>query len=836
MPPILLNGTIYIMGIYYSGSPANPEQIKYTITINPTTVLVKPLKSDRFAVGKTSNGITLVTGLTINECCEYFGRPHTYTWYPSIRNGALTNENWNGQSLFALDFDDNEISVEDALARFHNMHIYPQLWYTTLSSTDSFIRFRVCMFLDQPITNIIHHENIYTSLFKIFPEADKSCSNASRFFYGGQVSTLLHFEPIPTQLFLDNLCVKLISNDKGRSRYLKKSANCNKSNLGLKRRELYSLYENNQISPGNKNLFPPIPSYTDGGIVIDFKKARKKVKILDEFLNGKWLYHPELFGLATNLAFVRGGLKLMKKTMKKFNRLGKTNYTDDNFSTIVYINNTLYYPKAIHSFSPYPEDEEYIDLISATRNIRGHIETIEEIKRIPLEEAVNIFTDKFNKAIASDNNDKISLFSLPTAIGKTQSLTILTGVTIATKTNDLKYELADRMTVNIVITPNMVKFKDDSINRKIDYYYRIGKNNTVTAMLFEIAANQNGIYCKADVENANLYVTQLKQTYESNDTVITTHKRTLHSDFKHDTIIFDEDPLDLLIDIKQLDLGDLNKLYYEYNDTQLKEIITHLESAVIDEVNETPIWNIDIEGMIENVKYNEIESNIFDFFGSSYFIRDKRYPQIFHYVIKRSLPAKKKIIILSATLPLQIYKMLLGDNIKIINLQDVEQVGQIIQYTKRSCSRHALYTYAKEISELIGDKPVITFKDFGDSFKNPIKEMYFGNCSGYDSIKGQDLVVVGTPHKNNVKYLLTAKVLNIQFDKSDCNMAFQKVTYNGHRFMFNTFSHEQLRDIQLSCIESDLIQAVGRARTLRYNCTVELYSNFPLRISNKFIY
>lgn len=39
--------------------------------------------------------------------------------------------------------------------------------------------------------------------------------------------------------------------------------------------------------------------------------------------------------------------------------------------------------------------------------------------------------------------------------------------------------------------------------------------------------------------------------------------------------------------------------------------------------------------------------------------------------------------------------------------------------------------------------------------------MYFGNCSGYDTMKGKDMAVVGTPHRNNVECLLTAKVLDI---------------------------------------------------------------------------
>ena len=50
------------------------------------------------------------------------------------------------------------------------------------------------------------------------------------------------------------------------------------------------------------------------------------------------------------------------------------------------------------------------------------------------------------------------------------------------------------------------------------------------------------------------------------------------------------------------------------------------------------------------------------------------------------------------------------------------------------------------------------------------------------------------------------------------------------------YSHTTLRSIQLSLIESDLIQAAGRARTLRTNATVKIYSNFPLKMSNQYIY
>ena len=207
-----------------------------------------------------------------------------------------------------------------------------------------------------------------------------------------------------------------------------------------------------------------------------------------------------------------------------------------------------------------------------------------------------------------------------------------------------------------------------------------------------------------------------------------------------------------------------------------------------------------------------------------------------HYVVKRELPKNKKIIILSATLPLYIYQKLFNEKINVINIKDVKQRGEITQYTKRSCSRNSLSRYVKDISNEVGDKPTITFKSFQQHFVNPVKEMYFGNCSGYDILKGKDIAVVGTPHRDNIQYLLTAKVLGINFKTTETTMSYQKIEYNGFKFKFNCYDNEELRNIQLALIESDLVQAVGRARTLRTDAKVELYSNFPLRITSNFIY
>lgn len=217
-------------------------------------------------------------------------------------------------------------------------------------------------------------------------------------------------------------------------------------------------------------------------------------------------------------------------------------------------------------------------------------------------------------------------------------------------------------------------------------------------------------------------------------------------------------------------------------------------------------------------------------------MKDPRIHNLIHYVVKKDIPLNKKVIILSATIPTYIYQKLYGERVEIIDISDVEQMGEVIQYTKRSCSRNGLTQYHRQISEQVGNIPVITFKSFQNQFENPVKEMYFGNCSGYDSMKGHDLAVVGTPHRDNVQYLLTASVLGIDFKTTDTTMTHQKIQYNGFRFWIKCYDHPDLRNIQLSFIESDLIQAIGRARTLRTHAKVEVYSNYPLRITDQFIY
>ena len=176
-----------------------------------------------------------------------------------------------------------------------------------------------------------------------------------------------------------------------------------------------------------------------------------------------------------------------------------------------------------------------------------------------------------------------------------------------------------------------------------------------------------------------------------------------------------------------------------------------------------------------------------------------------------------------------------GDRVEEINNSDVKMKGKIIQNTRKSFSRKSLATDFESIVREVGDRLVITFAKYKRKFKNPVMNMHFGNCSGYDDLKGIDLAVVGTPHQPQYKYFLLASAIGIEFKNADTIMGVQKVEWNGFRFMFNSFESDELKKIQLSLIESELIQAVGRNRTLRTDATTYLYSNLPLRIVDEFL-
>ena len=85
--------------------------------------------------------------------------------------------------MLALDFDCG-ITPEEAFDRMQAYDITPNQWYPTFSDSPDKRKFRLIFNLDRIITNIDARNYLMDALLMMYPEADKSCRDPARFFYG----------------------------------------------------------------------------------------------------------------------------------------------------------------------------------------------------------------------------------------------------------------------------------------------------------------------------------------------------------------------------------------------------------------------------------------------------------------------------------------------------------------------------------------------------------------------------------------------------------------------------------------------------------------------------
>lgn len=741
---------------------------------------------------------------TIGEFSELITAPHSHTWWGATFNGNVSDNNWNNQSIIGLDFDDGKNSVEEVVQFFEPYGITPNLYYYTFSDSPELRKFRFVLFFDEPIKDLKTFKSIFAVLLYNL-SIDKKCINPSRMFLGGTGTVILNEEPICLQSFIHLLNIdSIIGNEE-------------------KAETLLSYYKSSAFVTNKSNAI-------SSDVKMNFEAERNNVKVWDALLSRDIkLHHGELFGLASNLKYVRGGLKKLELEMREFNLLYPESYSKNNFLIIKAIRKYNYYPMPISTFSSYKEDADLENLLYVIQK-RGKIKKLFSVKKYEFEDAETLLREKFDIALKDQESKKIYIFKVATAIGKTEMLTNVEKCIIAFPTNNLKNEVGSRMKVENIISPDPIVFSDYSINNRIHSLFYVGLKKEAMKIIYAVA---QGGFTKdvGDIELAKKFIKDLESCSNPNITVLNTHKRLLYSEeLNHKTIIFDEDPLKDIAETKSTSIREITGFSYLF--PPMREVSEHLHSLA-DGIYDTLQYGLDMDLLVSSTaKLCGGESNIFEFFYSDFFIKEGDKIQ---YVKKLFLP-EEKIIIMSATINIEIYKKLYPNReFEVCDISNINGKGTLNQYTRFSYSRESLKKDSEIIKQIVGTMPVITFLKLKDIFQNPVIDMHFGNCCGYDTLSGKDLAVVGTPHIHNSYYFLLARCMDVNFYYTDSKFRVQKIKYNGFEFSFNCFENEELRKIQFATIERDLIQAVGRARILRNNCIVHLFSNFPLYLTDEFI-
>jgi hypothetical protein len=811
-------------------STKHSDEQTFEVSISRISWVRKPFS--KFEIAKINKSF-IQSGMTMSQLVQHLDQPYGYTLAPAtFTANKRKNTNWTSQSAFLLDFDGTiPITIEAVIQRLQEFSITPNFYYNTFSHIDmAHPKFRVGLLCNKKITNFQSAKDIRLALLDLFPEADKSCKDSSRMFYGGKNVQIISELPVA----LDNLFslsdAMLIArqgrtreNDKKRVHHLNSlnQLTHNLTNIEFSH-DWYTNYKEELIKNKDNS--------------IDYDKAIASVQIFSEFMNGTRLTYNQLFGIATNLYWSKGGFKLMKDTMKRFNAEGLTEYKEYHFSIFQNISNYEYFPMHLNMFSPYSDDLNNSTIINAVKQTKGKIEVLNQTTIVPklsLQEAEIKLKESFMEAL-NTRDKNICIIKATTGLGKTELLTDIPGLKIFYQNHQIKREVSDRMRIKHICVPELPIFESKTLNKKIQRLYQIGANHRVYAIIKDLAVKVPNQFNNAqDIELAKSYIQQLDEAKNFDGTVLSTHARGIYNS-TDECLIFDEDPISAIFHIDSIRLSDLMAVSKLIKANEMTNLITQIITA---EPGRYFSLNFDLTTslLVDDVAdESKIDSNVIKFLSASHYQIDPKNPGIIHFLKVNTFSEHQKIIILSATANESIYEKLYPGRVKVFDITNVEQVGNIIQYTRKSLSRASMNEAdIKSLKEFIGGRPTLTFKKSKGLLNDEHISQHFNNCSGFNDLSGVDIAVVGTNHLNENAYKFIAVYLGVDVNAVDCQIKYQRVLYNGFRFWFSSYQNEVLKQIQLHSIEAELLQAIGRARTLRNESNVMVFSNLPLRIANE---
>lgn len=590
-------------------------------------------------------------------------------------------------------------------------------------------------------------------------------------------------------------------------------------------------------TPGEKSK-----SHKDfrAGVLQDMDKC----KLFQDFANGsRKLSHDELFGIATNLIQVETGTKYFMEKRLEYPDIYSDDAKNEKWKIhLSYMEQHKYYPQSCDKYCPYHEECQHSKNILSTihtkrrsmEKIAGYHETF-----YSMEEMQEDVYDAISRAFRA-RGKKFYIIKAMTGAGKSYSYIKLmqkyqdTRFLIAVPTNLLKDEIlkkAKGMGIEVMKTPSLEAIKDEipsAIWKHIQRMYKGGQHYLVHPYIQKELE-------KKDVSCLRKYMEKRKKLKTWKGCVITTHRYLLSMDKERldefDSIIIDEDILfkSIISNQGEISVSDLKRLKKEAVNLRLSKKIKKLLK-----VSETQSC-IKAEGFKWDDEDRDKKSMLFDIpsfcLAERFYLRrhekeEKLVEDTLAFLKPADFPGEKYIMV-SATADEEICGWYFGEeNIDFYECKKAEYVGELKQYCGKSMSRSCLSNNKGMVEKLMdrfrmdADK-TITF------MKEGIGPLHFGNTEGSNMLEGKDILVVGTPYHAEFLYKLAAISMGIEFDEEE-KMTLQTIDYNGYRFQFTTFQNEELRKIHLWMVESELEQAVGRARLLRNACTVNLFSNFPL--------
>ncbi|WP_161846192.1 hypothetical protein [Pseudoflavonifractor sp. 524-17] len=578
------------------------------------------------------------------------------------------------------------------------------------------------------------------------------------------------------------------------------------------------------------------------------KSIRQCCLLYREFEDGeRGLQHNESFHLLCNLIFVESGSSRFINIMSKYPEL-----YDKAWKWVIDVKRTeeaQKSPTTCDRYCPYCKKCNHARTILTTAHPSRNLMEPDpnyDVKYYSLEEAQSDVYEVIHEAYMQNDN-RIHIIKAQVGIGKSHSyLRIMEEnpgerFLIAAPTNLLKNELykkAKGMGSNVCVTPSLEEIKDEipsEVWERIQWFYKRGQHRPVALYIKKILETE-GITCLKE------YMEQKERVRKSKGCLITTHRYMLTMDEdrlnEFDNIIVDEDIIfkSIITNQGEITVSALKKLRRSTTDSRLsnkiKELLAQAEVKSCIKLDSFEYESEEDVGVGNNKK--SVPLDIASFCATRHFyirraVNERNLKADTVSFLKPSALKNMKHIIVSATVDEDICRQFFGEDrdVAFYECKQAQYMGKMLQYPDKSMSRSSIDNNKGIVSRLVQhfglDKShLITFK------KEKTGDLHFGNTEGSNALEGQDILVVGTPYHADFLYKLIAFTLGYDFDEDE-EMTPQIVYRNGYRVWINTYQNENLRKVHLWMMDSELDQATGRARLLRHDCTVHLFSRYPMK-------
>lgn len=788
---------------------------------------------------------------------------------PAQMEGGLAAANCRAEQLFVLDFDDG-ISFAETEARCGLSGLPITFAYHTFSSDCECERFRVVFALDCLVEEEFSRNVVMGMLHAIFPECDHNCRDYARLFFGGKGLLCVHPEAC---VCMEQIMAAFYSRAGEHGNFKRQIIIfCNKNRIFIYNEmpliiKKCMLHEYGEIMDSvrihiigestktpiciaecNKNMQQSLTCKVPQRRVA--LQGETNCQLLNDFLGGGDVDHAAKFAIATNLRGLRGGAKKFLETIRTYDTESFDKWKKD----MKYMR--VYKPQSCsRDFCPYYDECNQAGNMIETLAMDRKVICRNKDSLVSIDQAADCLRQNLEEAFLSRLKG-IHLIKAQTALGKTSVYMDLIvkyrthKFIVALPTNRLKEQVAKDLCcrlpeqeVFMTLSVENSNLVPPEIKAAISDYHKSGIHNMTRKKLKAYYDEIKDDPSKRAVAEECKKLMDGLRAMKDERVIVTTHAYLLQISpgfLDGYTVIIDEDILQLQF---------FNRCY-EASVSSIKEVMEKgpgayagIAQKVIQAqpdvfTRTVPVGNIWRNGEDMEDMGGIRDENLYDLVYADTFVKkvddETGDVRVHYYCAGRLEPVK--YIILSATLNRGLYEKYFSGDMDVFMYPETKAAykGKLHQYTYHSLGRKDLagkmqvFQYACDLADN-ENLNIITFKKFQNSFaKGNILPLHFGNATGINAYKGQDLAIIGTPFNIDVSYKLVACHLGADVNRpEDKRPRVRRVEYNGYSFLLVTYADELLREVQMYSLESELEQCVGRARLLRENCTVYVFSSFP---------